>query len=163
MEILWAPWRLEYIKMDKKKNGCILCNLQKEEKNSLILYSGSFSFVVLNKFPYNSGHIMICPKKHVAELEHLTPKETNEIGVLTQKSIAILKETMHPMGFNVGLNLGYAAGAGIEDHLHYHIVPRWVGDINFMPMIGKTKVISTYLQDMHKKLIPAFKKIGPLK
>ncbi|HLD74604.1 MAG TPA: HIT domain-containing protein [Bdellovibrionota bacterium] len=157
MEHLWAPWRLEYIKSDKKKGGCILCNVQKDEKQSLVIYQGSLSFVVLNKYPYSTGHLMVCPNRHVDSLDKLTKKEISEMGLLKQKCISVLKDALHPMGFNIGLNQGYAAGAGIADHLHEHIVPRWSGDTNFMPIIGNTRVLSTYLEDAHKKLYPIFK------
>ena len=157
MEHLWAPWRLEYIKSDKKKNGCILCNVQKEEKQSLVIHQNSLSFVVLNKYPYSTGHLMVCPNRHVDSLDKLTKKEMTEMGHLMQKCVSILKDALHPMGFNIGLNQGYAAGAGIADHLHYHIVPRWSGDTNFMPIVGNTRVLSVYLEDAYKKLYPRFK------
>jgi len=157
MNRIWAPWRLKYIKSDKKKNGCILCNVLKE--NHTLLYQDSLCFVVLNKYPYNNGHLLICPNSHKATLEELTHEEMGRVGLLLQKSTRILKEVCNPMGFNIGLNLGRAAGAGIEDHLHFHIVPRWVGDGNFMPVIGKTKILSADLTEVHNSLLPKFEEL----
>ncbi|MBI2026288.1 MAG: HIT domain-containing protein [Deltaproteobacteria bacterium] len=156
MNVLWAPWRLEYIKSDKKKNGCILCNVQ--ESNENIIELGEMAFVILNKYPYNSGHLMICPKRHVSSLEELQEKEMLEIFKYMKKSMKVLKNSIKPMGFNVGLNQGRAAGAGIEEHLHFHIVPRWTGDTNFMPIIGETKVLSQYLEKAQYELQTAFHK-----
>ena len=154
MQVLWAPWRLEYIKSDKKKNGCILCNVQKTNEN--VIQTGNLAFVVLNKYPYNSGHLMVCPKRHVSTLEALEDHEMLEIFTYLKKSMQVLNQKIKPMGFNFGLNQGRAAGAGIEEHLHFHIVPRWMGDTNFMPILGQTKVLSQYLSQATQDLQAAF-------
>ena len=157
-DILWAPWRLEYILSDKKESGCILCNVQKSRL--FVLFEGQSFFIVLNSFPYNSGHIMVCPKRHISSFEEMNDAELFEGSQLLQKSIGVLKKVLSPMGFNLGLNQGSVAGAGIDDHLHYHVVPRWSGDTNFMPIIGNTKVVSNYLQQAYETLQPEFQKKG---
>jgi ATP adenylyltransferase len=146
--ILWAPWRMEYIRGEKEK-GCIFCNRipQDNDRENLIITRGTLCFVIMNRYPYNNGHLMIVPYRHVGELENLTPAEGAEMMLLLQKSVRAMHEAMHPHGFNVGMNVGKAAGAGIDDHLHFHIVPRWPADTNFMPIIAHTKVVSEALQD----------------
>jgi len=156
MEYLWAPWRMEYI-LGKKKRGCFFCNKLKEKKSkeNLILYQGEHVFVVMNKYPYTNGHLMIVPKRHCLSLEQLDNNELKEFFDLLKTSVRALKASFHPHGFNIGMNIGKVAGAG-EDHLHLHIVPRWAGDTNFMPVIGKTKVIPEYLGKTYQKLHSAF-------
>jgi len=153
MHRLWAPWRLKYIKGDKKE-GCIFCNKArgKKDEENYILLRGKTSFVILNAFPYNNGHLMIAPYRHISSLEKLNSEEQIEIMQLTSRMIRLLKEVMQPEGFNIGVNLGKAAGAGIEGHLHFHIVPRWVGDYNFMPLLSDTKVIPEALDETYRKL-----------
>lgn len=153
MEILWAPWRLQYITAEKEK-GCFLCRYiksKKDEKN-LILYRGKTAFIILNRFPYNSGHLMIAPVKHIAELNRLSDEEQLELIKLTSLSIDLLKKALRPMGFNIGVNIGKVAGAGLEDHLHFHVVPRWNGDTNFMPTTSNTKVMPQLLKDTYRTL-----------
>lgn len=153
MEILWAPWRLQYITAEKEK-GCFLCRYiksKKDEKN-LILYRGKTAFIILNRFPYNSGHLMIAPVKHIAELNRLSDEEQLELVKLTSLSIDLLKKALKPMGFNIGVNIGKVAGAGLEDHLHFHVVPRWNGDTNFMPTTSNTKVMPQLLKDTYRTL-----------
>jgi ATP adenylyltransferase len=156
MEYLWAPWRMEYIS-GKRKRGCFFCRKLKEKKSkeNLILYQGKHVFVVMNKYPYTSGHLMVVPRRHCLNLEQLDNNELKELFDLLKASMRVLKTSFHPHGFNIGMNIGKMGGAG-EDHLHLHIVPRWAGDTNFMPVIGKTKVISEYLEKTYEKLRSAF-------
>ncbi len=153
-ERLWAPWRMEFIEK-KSSDGCVFC-LATNDGSDLLIHKTENSTILLNKFPYNNGHLLIAPIRHTAELTELTKAEALDIHLLTTRSIKALREVMKPDGFNLGVNLGKAAGAGIADHIHYHIVPRWAGDINFMPAIGEVKVIPEHLEATRKKLIPFF-------
>ena len=158
-DIIWAPWRMGYI-LGKKKKGCIFCSIGKgknDEKN-FVVGRGDFSFVVLNIFPYNNGHLMIAPYRHIKNLESLKEEEGIEILKLLRLSIRILKKILKPEGFNVGINIGKVSGAGVEGHLHIHIVPRWEGDTNFMPVISETKVIPQSLKELYKILREEFEK-----
>ena len=152
MKTLWAPWRIEYI-TGEKEEGCIFCNKPGEgkDKENLILYKGETSFIIMNRYPYSNGHLMAVPYKHTNNMSELNESERLELMNLTTKCIEIL-DIMKPDGFNVGMNLGTAGGAGIDDHLHFHIVPRWNGDTNFMPLIGDVKVMLEYLEDTYKTL-----------
>jgi len=153
MEYLWAPWRIEYIRKPTE-SGCILCQKTRENNDeaNLILYRGQHSFMLMNAFPYNPGHLMVAPYRHIANLEDLTGWEANELFEVVKKGIEVLKEVMNPAGFNIGLNVGKVAGAGIEEHIHIHIVPRWQGDTNFMPVLSEVKVVSEGLAATYKKL-----------
>ena len=153
MEHIWAPWRIEYIRR-VKGGGCILCQKPKESNDELnfILYRGKSNFLILNVYPYNPGHLMVAPYQHTANLQDLAPEEAKEHFNIVKQAIALLEETLKPDGFNVGLNLGKVAGAGIEEHLHTHIVPRWQGDTNFMPVLSDTRVISEALTATYTKL-----------
>jgi len=161
-DILWAPWRLGYI-MGISKRGCFLCEAFKAKKDDdekkLLLYRGKHNFVMLNLFPYNNGHIMVVSNRHIKNLESFSPVEEKEFMYLIKTSIIILKKNLNPHGFNIGINLGKAAGAGLKNHIHMHIVPRWTGDTNFIPVVCKTKVISQSLEQLYKILYPEFKKI----
>ncbi len=152
---LWAPWRMDYI-LGEKEKGCVFCNKIKHHENNdkrnLILFRGEYHFIIMNKYPYNNGHLMVVPVRHTAEFENLDEKESMEMMEMISKSIKALKEGVNPDGFNIGMNLGKIAGAGIDDHLHFHIVPRWTADTNFMPVVGKTKVISEALSETWEKL-----------
>ncbi len=156
MDILWAPWRMEYISNMKKMNkqSCIFCKALKEkkDKNNLILYRGKHCFVILNKFPYSHGHLMIAPIRHLARIEDLRREETIEMFDLLQESISILKKKLNAQGFNMGMNIGKVAGAGVLGHVHLHLVPRWEGDTNFMPIFARTKVISEDLKKTFRQL-----------
>jgi ATP adenylyltransferase len=155
MEYLWAPWRMKYIEVAKKgqTEGCILCRRPQEcAADSLILHRGRYNFVIMNRYPYNCGHLMVAPHRHVAQLEELTQDELLEHYQLVQKAVTVLKEAFQPQGFNIGMNLGRIAGAGIDQHIHTHIVPRWGGDTNFMPVIADTDLVNEALQDTYKKL-----------
>ena len=156
MECLWAPWRMEYI-LGKKKRGCVFCRKLKEKKSkeNLILYQGETVFVIMNKYPYTNGHLMVVPKRHCLNLEQLDNNELKELFDLLKASVRVLKSSFHPHGFNIGMNIGKTGGAG-EEHLHLHIVPRWAGDTNFMPVLGKARIISEYLEKTYDKLHSAF-------
>lgn len=156
--ILWAPWRMGYI-LGTKKKECFLCKEIKSKKSKFIVYKGNFSFVILNIFPYNNGHLMIAPIKHIKNLEELENDEFIEIINLLKSSTKVLKKVLNPDGFNIGLNLGKVSGAGLEDHIHIHIVPRWNGDTNFMPVISNTKVIPQSLKELSKVLKKEFKEV----
>lgn len=154
MERLWAPWRMQYVTGAAKTEGCIFCEKWKADADAdnLLLCRGETCFTILNLFPYNNGHLMVVPVRHVADIVDLTPAEHAELFRQMQRSVSALRETMRPHGFNVGFNLGQAAGAGIADHLHLHVVPRWTGDTNFMPVLGDTRVISEALEETYQKL-----------
>ena len=157
MELIWAPWRIEYIQMEKPE-GCILCNQPKQNKDALnyILYRGEKNFVMLNAYPYNPGHLMIAPYRHTASLEELTDEELKEHFEIARRSTRILRQVFNPGGFNLGINLGRISGAGIDDHFHTHIVPRWQGDANFMPVIADVKVLPEALSETYQKLKDKF-------
>lgn len=157
MERLWAPWRLEYI-VGEKIEGCIFCEFPKkdEDEKYLILRRGKHAFVIMNAFPYSNGHLMVVPYRHLGDFTELSDDESLEIMQLTQKSCKALKAIARPDGFNIGINAGTAAGAGIADHVHMHIVPRWNGDTNFMPVLADVKVIPEALQTTYRKLKPHF-------
>ncbi|ASJ10860.1 HIT family hydrolase [Thermococcus sp. P6] len=160
MKVLWAPWRIEYIR-SPKHDGCIFCDFPKEnrDRERLILYRGSYAFVIMNNYPYNPGHVMIAPYRHAGRWEDLTKEELLEIMELSQLMIRAIKKTMNPDGFNMGVNLGRVAGAGIDDHVHLHIVPRWNGDTNFMPVVADTKVIPESLDEAYEELKKAIDEI----
>ena len=156
MRYLWAPWRMHYI-LGEKKKGCFFCNdlKEKNQNKNLNLYQGRYVFVVMNRYPYNNGHLMIVPKRHRLNLEDLNREELKEFFELLKLCIRVLKAALRPSGFNVGMNIGKAGGAG-EDHVHLHVVPRWEGDTNFMPVIGEARVIPEYLEKTYQKLHDAF-------
>ncbi len=157
MKRIWAPWRMEYILQPKSK-GCFLCEgfTDDQDRDRLILRRGTHCAIMMNRYPYNNGHLMVAPLRHIDRLEELTDSESAELMHFTQASIRVLRQYMKPDGFNVGLNLGEAAGAGLKEHLHQHIVPRWSGDTNFMPAIGETKVMPQSLGDVYEGLLPLF-------
>jgi ATP adenylyltransferase len=152
MKVLWAPWRLKYITGDKEE-GCIFCKKPKEgnDKDNLILYTGETSFIIMNRYPYSNGHLMTVPYKHTNSFSDLTQDERLDLMNLTAKCLDIL-QVIKPEGFNIGMNLGRTGGAGIDDHLHFHIVPRWSGDNNFMPVIGDVRVMPEYLEETYETL-----------
>ncbi len=154
MERLWAPWRIGYILSDKKEQGCIFCNALKanNDEEKLILYRSKHSFIIMNLYPYNAGHLMVVPNRHLSSPLELTDEEQLDLFKLVNLGIRTIQKVMKPEGFNLGMNLGKTAGAGIDDHIHIHIVPRWNGDTNFMPTISDTKVISEALKETYKKL-----------
>ena len=153
LEKLWAPWREKFI-LCEKQPGCFLCSTAKENKDSknFILHRGKKCFVILNRYPYNTGHLMVSPFRHVGKLEDLKEDEANELLKITQLCIKAIKKGMKPQGINLGMNLGKISGAGVADHLHLHIVPRWSGDTNFMPVLAETKVVSMSLSNVYRVL-----------
>ena len=151
---LWAPWRINYVQ-GKKTKGCIFCQAVKT-KRDYVVFRTRHSVVMLNIFPYNNGHLMVSPLRHVNDTAKLNQVEVVDLFAALNKAKDLLQAVLKPQGFNVGINLGRAAGAGIAGHLHIHIVPRWVGDTNFMPITAHTKVISQSLKELHKKLIHAY-------
>jgi ATP adenylyltransferase len=157
MNNLWAPWRIEYI-LAPRDGSCFLCDMfaAADDRKNLILHRGPTCAVVMNRYPYTGGHLMVCPYRHFEEFAELTRQERIEIMDLTERCLSILTRVMKPAGFNIGYNLGYAAGAGLKDHLHQHIVPRWVGDTNLMPVIGGVTVVPQALDELYAKLKPEF-------
>ncbi len=156
MPRLWAPWRIEYIRSDKK-GRCFICEAAKGgDEEHLVLARGERALVIMNRFPYNSGHVLVCPARHEADVCALGPEESEELWGLVQESVRALREKLAPDAFNIGLNLGKASGAGIEDHLHVHVVPRWEGDTNFMPVLDSTRVVPEALGETYALLRPAF-------
>ncbi len=148
MKHLWSPWRLEYLTAPET-NGCIFCHAAEsdDDREALVLLRGGRSFLILNRYPYNNGHFMVVPYAHVPSLEDLDTATLTEMMLQLNRGLAALRVTMCPDGFNVGANLGQVAGAGIEDHVHIHAVPRWVGDTNFMPVVGEMRVVpQTWMQ-----------------
>jgi ATP adenylyltransferase len=157
MERLWSPWRMKYMYEADSSRGCLFCSLQKEDDVAVhIVHRGTLAFVVLNAYPYNTGHLMIAPKRHIGEVGGLTTEERAEIFDLTCRSVDVINEAMGADGFNTGMNLGSVAGAGVPGHLHMHVVPRWDGDTNFMPVVGETKVLPELLGDTAARLRPGF-------
>lgn len=152
MEQIWAPWRMVYIGGDRD-DGCVFCDkaASAEDEQNLVLLRGEKTFVIMNLYPYNNGHLLVMPKRHVGEMEDLDEEEMMELFQMTRKMVKVLGY-FKPQGFNVGINIGRAAGAGIPGHLHIHIVPRWIGDTNFMPVFGDVRVISESLEGTYKKL-----------
>ncbi|MCS7172597.1 MAG: HIT domain-containing protein [Armatimonadetes bacterium] len=157
MRQLWAPWRLEYIQAPPEE-GCIFCTKPRQGKDeeNLIVWRGQWSFVMLNLFPYSSGHVMAVPYRHTADLGGLGPEEVLGLWEAVTRTVRALQRAFRPDGFNVGINLGRAAGAGIEGHLHVHVVPRWFGDTNFMPVLADVKIIPQHLRETYRSLREAF-------
>ncbi len=153
MEILWAPWRMEYI-LSPKEDSCIFCTplQQRDDRRNLILHRGKESFIILNRYPYTNGHLMVAPYRHIGLLEELSAEEVKDLMINIQLSIRVLKGAMSPHGFNIGANVGKVAGAGVESHVHFHIVPRWEGDTNYMPVLASTRVIPEHLQQTYDRL-----------
>lgn len=159
MKHIWAPWRIQYI-LEKKPKGCFLCisGAKKTKRTSFILAESTHSLAVLNRYPYSAGHVMILPKKHVPDLDGLDTAEITDLFLLVRTAVRAVKKALRPDGLNIGANLGKTAGAGAQDHLHIHLVPRWDGDHNFMPVLDSTMVISEYLEATYKRMLPYFKK-----
>lgn len=157
MKHIWAPWRITYVRSEKPE-GCILCDKPKQNKDAenYILYRGKLNFIMLNAYPYNPGHLMVVPYRHLASLTKLTEEERNEHIALISRGIEVLQEAFKPAGYNFGANLGKVAGAGIDDHFHSHIVPRWQGDTNVIPVLSDTRIIPQALQDTYGDLAGKF-------
>ena len=155
---LFAPWRIKYLERPRDGGGCIFCDKAAENSDeaSLILFRGRECFVMMNAYPYAAGHLMVAPCRHTADFAGMSHSEREELVDLLARCTSVLKKAMNPEGFNVGLNLGRASGAGIADHLHWHVVPRWVGDTSFMPITGDTHIINEALAETYRKLKPLF-------
>ena len=154
MEHIWSPWRYKYIASSDREPGCVFCRVQREEsdRENLIIHRASLNFVILNLYPYTSGHLMIVPYEHVASLASVTEPVTNEMMALAKKAQTSLEAEYRPDGFNIGMNLGRNAGAGVAEHIHLHVVPRWAGDTNFMAVLAGTTVVPEALKDIAAKL-----------
>ena len=158
MKTMWAPWRMEYI-LGKKTDSCVFCDALGPDAE-LTLFKGNDTMVMMNKFPYINGHLLVAPIRHLSALDELTRHETGELLATVEKSIGILKQVMNPDGFNVGLNLGRVAGAGVEEHLHFHIVPRWLGDTNALTVFADVRVIPEHIQTTYASLQPQFENLN---
>ena len=161
MERIWSPWRMAYIQAAKEQGedgGCIFCDLpaQGDDVRTMILARGELAFVIVNSFPYNPGHLMVAPFRHVGAFTSLEAAELADVDALVARSIRALEQEMEPHGYNLGMNLGRVAGAGIPDHVHWHLVPRWNGDTNFMPVVGQTRVLPELLEETYARLRPRF-------
>jgi len=160
MKQLWAPWRMAYINGDDKHagQGCIFClqNRSAEDEERLVLHRGEQAFVIMNRYPYSNGHLMVAPYRHIADLGLLTADEAVDVHRLTVMCRDVLRLCFAPQGFNIGINCGQVAGAGVEDHLHQHIVPRWSGDTNFMPVFADVRVIPQHLEQTYQLLLEGF-------
>jgi ATP adenylyltransferase len=159
VENLWTPWRIEYIEKHKD-DECFFCKYIKEDddKKNKVLFRSKYSFIVMNIFPYNSGHLMVAPYRHTGNFLEIKEEELSDIMRLTQICVAVLKEVLNPEGFNIGINIGRVAGAGVEGHIHIHIVPRWNGDTNFMPVLADVKTIPEHIERTYERLKPFFDK-----
>jgi len=157
---LWSPWRIDYIKGPHDDAACIFCDKlaapRSEDPSNLILARGELAFAMLNAYPYNPGHIMVAPTRHTGDLESLAREELADADRLMQESLRVLREAEAPHGFNIGMNLSRSAGAGIPDHLHWHVVPRWNGDTNFISIVGETRVLPELLAETYARLQPLF-------
>jgi ATP adenylyltransferase len=160
---LWAPWRLEFIK-GPRPSGCFFCEAAAadpaQDAEHLVLARTKLSLAILNRYPYNNGHLMVAPRAHLANLEDLPETTANDVIALTQRSLRVMREVLSPQGFNLGINAGKIAGAGVADHVHQHVVPRWDGDTNFMPVVGDTKVLSEHLAKSFESLHAGFQRIS---
>jgi len=161
---LWSPWRLDYVTGEKSSTGCIFCQARSNPdsgapRDPLVLFEGPLAYVILNRYPYNNGHLMVVPNRHVPSLVDLSVDELHEVAILTQRSEAALREGYKLEGINVGVNLGKPAGGGIPGHLHVHLVPRWTGDTNFMTIVGDTRVLPEELAASAARLQPIFERL----
>ena len=157
MKTMWAPWRMEYI-LSEKEDVCIFCD-DLSKNNELTLLKGDDTLVMMNKFPYINGHLLVAPVRHISGLDQLSKPEMGELLASVDRTVQILKQVMKPDGFNVGLNLGKVAGAGVEDHLHFHVVPRWFGDTNALTVFADVRVIPEHIKATYDNLKPYFNKL----
>ncbi len=160
MQVLWAPWRMAYVGAARSEASCIFCAaLAGDRRERLVLARTAASVVMLNRFPYQHGHLMVAPRRHTAALPDLPTQEHADLAETLRRALRVLEEQLRPQGFNLGMNLGACAGAGVVDHLHWHVVPRWAGDTNFMPTLAEARVMPQHLAETYERLAPAF---GPL-
>ena len=162
MDYLWTPWRYHYITTSDKQQGCVFCAAGQgsDDRATLIVHRARHNFVILNRYPYNNGHLMVAPNAHLADLEDLPAGTANELTALTQRSLRVLREVLAPQGFNLGINAGKVAGAGVADHVHQHVVPRWEGDTNFMPVVAQAKVLNESLTKSYRELRDGFDRLA---
>jgi len=160
MEYIFAPWRKEYVRKISEMSECIFCRAlkMKDDKKAFILYRAEKNFIVLNKYPYTPGHLMIAPYDHLSSFDRAKKESTDEMADLLKLSLRILRKQYRPHGFNAGMNLGNSAGAGVADHFHLHVIPRWTGDSNFMALVGKTKVVIEDVETTYSQLLPSFQR-----
>lgn len=163
MDYLWTPWRYQYLVASGKPDGCVFCNAPQDgdDRRALIVHRATYNYVILNRFPYTNGHLMVVPYRHVASLQDLDPETLTELILLAQTAERILRAVYRPDGLNFGMNLGASAGAGIAGHLHLHGLPRWMGDANFMTVVGETRVLPEDLSVTWQRLRDAFRAAGP--
>jgi ATP adenylyltransferase len=161
MKQLWAPWRMTYINQISKEDGCIFCQKMQEDdvREALVLAHTGHSVIMLNKYPYANGHLLLAPKRHEKHLSSLSADEYGDLNEALRRSIDIVRKSYNAAGVNLGMNLGKCAGAGIEDHLHWHVVPRWEGDNNFMPVLAETRVMPQHLLESYDQLKPYFQRL----
>jgi len=161
MDRLWTPWRFEYIRTAEQATSCVFCQVLQETSDAahFVLFRGEHSFVILNLFPYTSGHLLCVANRHISLLEDANPRELHEIIDLSRQCEHALRTEYHPDGYNMGFNLGRAAGAGVEHHLHMHVLPRWAGDSNFVSVVGETRVLPEELPATYQRLLPYFKSL----
>ena len=161
MKTIWAPWRMDYI-LGPKEKECIFCVKPREDddKKNLIIYRGKYNYVILNLYPYNNGHLMVVPYRHTSDIQGIGADDADEMMSLTRRCVGALKGAFKAQGFNIGMNLEAASGAGIDEHIHMHVVPRWRGDTNFMPVIGETRVIPQHIQTTYEALAEHFTSDG---
>ena len=162
VDLLWAPWRMEFI-AGAREAGCLFCRTGRpggDDAGNYVLWRGRLAFVMLNRFPYSNGHLMVAPYRHEGALANLGADEGAEMMAMAGRSTAALEAALRAEGFNVGFNVGKVAGAGVQDHLHLHVVPRWAGDTNFLPVIAETRVMPEYLEATFEKLAPQFRGVG---
>lgn len=162
MKQLWAPWRMAYIDEASQEQGCVFCNKLRAEdaRDALVLAQSRHSVVMLNKYPYNNGHLLVAPKRHAGDFSTLPPEEYSDLNEILRSAARVVRQALNPSGLNLGMNVGKYAGAGIEDHLHWHVVPRWEGDTNFMPVVAETRVMPQHLLDSYDRLKPFFNDLG---
>lgn len=157
MDKLWAPWRINYVSGKNKPKGCIFCKAKTNSSKDYVIFKSKLTIVMLNIYPYNNGHLLVAPLRHVRDISQLSPEEALDLFNCLNKAKALLQKVLQPQGYNIGLNLTRTAGAGITGHLHMHLVPRWIGDTNFMPVFSNTKIISQSLDELAKRLKNAIK------
>lgn len=157
MDLLWTPWRYAFVSTAHQNRGCVFCDLQKEDDaRAMIVHRGQHCFIIINAFPYTSGHVMIVPYEHTDQLQKLPPDAAQEMMALSQRTEGVLREVYHPDGVNLGMNIGKAAGAGIAGHIHMHVLPRWIADSNFITVIGETRVLPESLDITYKRIREKF-------